>query len=88
MNSTSLVMSLPEANTISKFVIQLGKANVSCRCSEQKEREPLINLPLRTPSDDKLHFVEEPVEVMDPKLKHMRRSRVPIVKVRWNSAGS
>ncbi|GJR05059.1 putative reverse transcriptase domain-containing protein [Tanacetum coccineum] len=35
--------------------------------------------------DDKLHFVEELVEVMDRKIKQMRRSRIPIIKVRWNS---
>ncbi|GKD41493.1 putative reverse transcriptase domain-containing protein [Tanacetum coccineum] len=35
--------------------------------------------------DDKLHFVEEPVEVMDCEIKQMRRSRIPIIKVRWNS---
>nr|GFA99496.1 putative reverse transcriptase domain, ribonuclease H-like domain, aspartic peptidase domain protein [Tanacetum cinerariifolium] len=35
--------------------------------------------------DDKLHFVEEPVEVMDREVKQLRRSRVPIFKVRWNS---
>ncbi|GJX53454.1 putative reverse transcriptase domain-containing protein [Tanacetum coccineum] len=35
--------------------------------------------------DDKLHFVEEPVEIMDRKVKQLRRSRVPIFKVRWNS---
>ncbi|GJX80219.1 hypothetical protein Tco_0328368 [Tanacetum coccineum] len=35
--------------------------------------------------DDKLHFVEEPMEVMDREVKQLRRSRVPIVKVRWNS---
>nr|GFA45698.1 putative reverse transcriptase domain-containing protein [Tanacetum cinerariifolium] len=31
--------------------------------------------------DDKLHFVEEPVEVMDREVKQMRQSRVPIFKV-------
>ncbi|GJR14446.1 putative reverse transcriptase domain-containing protein [Tanacetum coccineum] len=31
--------------------------------------------------DDKLHFVEEPVEVMDCEVKQLRRSRVQIVKV-------
>ncbi|GKE06438.1 hypothetical protein Tco_1398456 [Tanacetum coccineum] len=31
--------------------------------------------------DDKLHFVEEPVEIMDRKVKRLRQSRVPIVKV-------
>ncbi|GKF50662.1 hypothetical protein Tco_0147129, partial [Tanacetum coccineum] len=30
--------------------------------------------------DDKLHFVEEPVEVMDREVKQLRRSRVLIVK--------
>ncbi|GJU69312.1 putative reverse transcriptase domain-containing protein [Tanacetum coccineum] len=35
--------------------------------------------------DDKLHFVEEPVEIIDHEVKRLRQSRVPIVKVRWNS---
>ncbi|GKE02795.1 putative reverse transcriptase domain-containing protein, partial [Tanacetum coccineum] len=35
--------------------------------------------------DDKLQFVEEPVEIMDREVKQLRRSRVPIIKVRWNS---
>ncbi|GJW41973.1 hypothetical protein Tco_0070772 [Tanacetum coccineum] len=35
--------------------------------------------------DDKLHFVEEPIEVMDPEIKQLKRSRIPIIKVRWNS---
>ncbi|GKB01799.1 putative reverse transcriptase domain-containing protein [Tanacetum coccineum] len=34
--------------------------------------------------DDKLHFVEEPVEIMDREVKHLKQSRIPIVKVRWN----
>nr|GEY59829.1 putative reverse transcriptase domain-containing protein [Tanacetum cinerariifolium] len=35
--------------------------------------------------DDKLHFVEEPVEVMDSEIKQLKRSCIPIIKVRWNS---
>ncbi|GKD78223.1 putative reverse transcriptase domain-containing protein [Tanacetum coccineum] len=35
--------------------------------------------------DDKLHFVEEPVELIDHKIKQLKRSRIPIIKVRWNS---
>nr|GEV77525.1 putative reverse transcriptase domain-containing protein [Tanacetum cinerariifolium] len=35
--------------------------------------------------DDKLHFVEEPMEIMDRKIKQLKRSRIPIIKVRWNS---
>ncbi|GJR82656.1 putative reverse transcriptase domain-containing protein [Tanacetum coccineum] len=35
--------------------------------------------------DDKLRFVEEPVEIMDREVKWLKQSRIPIVKVRWNS---
>nr|GEX21046.1 putative reverse transcriptase domain-containing protein [Tanacetum cinerariifolium] len=35
--------------------------------------------------DDKLCFVKEPVEIMDREVKRLRQSRIPIVKVRWNS---
>ncbi|GJW34846.1 hypothetical protein Tco_0057766 [Tanacetum coccineum] len=32
-----------------------------------------------------LHFVKEPVEIMDREVKILKRSKIPIVKVRWNS---
>ncbi|GKE18395.1 putative reverse transcriptase domain-containing protein [Tanacetum coccineum] len=35
--------------------------------------------------DDKLNFVEEPVEIMDREVKELRQSCILIVKVRWNS---
>ncbi|GKG37010.1 hypothetical protein Tco_0447183 [Tanacetum coccineum] len=35
--------------------------------------------------DDKLHLVEEPVEIMDREVKWLKQSRIPIIKVRWNS---
>nr|GEY94127.1 putative reverse transcriptase domain-containing protein [Tanacetum cinerariifolium] len=35
--------------------------------------------------DDKLHFVEEPVEIMDREIKWLRQSCILIIKVRWNS---
>ncbi|GJY95663.1 putative reverse transcriptase domain-containing protein [Tanacetum coccineum] len=34
-----------------------------------------------------LCFVEEPVEIMDREVKKLKRSRIPIVKVCWNSRG-
>ncbi|GKD26661.1 putative reverse transcriptase domain-containing protein [Tanacetum coccineum] len=34
---------------------------------------------------DKLQFVEEPVEIMDREVKWLKRSHIPLVKVRWNS---
>ncbi|GKF14992.1 hypothetical protein Tco_0056454 [Tanacetum coccineum] len=34
--------------------------------------------------DEKLNFVEEPVEIMDREVKQLKQIRIPIVKVRWN----
>lgn len=42
---------------------------------------PLDKIELKTD----LHFIEEPVEIMDREIKKLRQSRIPIVKVRWNS---
>nr|GEY93749.1 putative reverse transcriptase domain-containing protein [Tanacetum cinerariifolium] len=38
--------------------------------------------------DDKLHFVEEAVEIVDREVRQLKRSRIPLVKVRWNSKRS
>ncbi|GJU16940.1 putative reverse transcriptase domain-containing protein [Tanacetum coccineum] len=35
--------------------------------------------------DDKANFIKEPVKIMDREVKHLKQSRIPIVKVRWNS---
>nr|GFA54447.1 reverse transcriptase domain-containing protein [Tanacetum cinerariifolium] len=35
--------------------------------------------------DYKLHFVKEPVEIVDREVKRLKESRIPLVKVRWNS---
>nr|GFB74207.1 reverse transcriptase domain-containing protein [Tanacetum cinerariifolium] len=35
--------------------------------------------------DDKLYFVEEPVEIVDCEVKRLKQSRIPLVKVRRNS---
>ncbi|GKE03947.1 hypothetical protein Tco_1395965 [Tanacetum coccineum] len=35
--------------------------------------------------DDMLNFVEEPVEILEREFKKLKRSRIAIVKVRWNS---
>nr|GFB48953.1 putative reverse transcriptase domain-containing protein [Tanacetum cinerariifolium] len=35
--------------------------------------------------DDMLQFVEEPVEIMEWEVKRLKRSRIPLVKVRWDS---
>nr|GFA39667.1 reverse transcriptase domain-containing protein [Tanacetum cinerariifolium] len=35
--------------------------------------------------DNTLQFVEEPVEIMKREIKRLKQSRIPLVKVRWNS---
>ncbi|GKB12071.1 putative reverse transcriptase domain-containing protein [Tanacetum coccineum] len=35
--------------------------------------------------DDKLHFVKEPVEIIDHEVNRLKYSRIPIIKVLWNS---
>nr|GEW19923.1 hypothetical protein [Tanacetum cinerariifolium] len=35
--------------------------------------------------DDKLHMIEELVEIIDKEVKRLKQSRIPIIKVRWNS---
>ncbi|GJU77513.1 hypothetical protein Tco_1274583 [Tanacetum coccineum] len=47
--------------------------------------EPLV-MPLEgIHVDDKLQFVEEPIEIMEREIKRLKQSRIPLVKVRWNS---
>ncbi|GJZ14533.1 putative reverse transcriptase domain-containing protein [Tanacetum coccineum] len=48
--------------------------------------DELLAIPLdEIQVDDKLNFIEEPVEIMDREVKRLKQSRIPIVKVRWNS---
>ncbi|KAD4888067.1 hypothetical protein E3N88_20140 [Mikania micrantha] len=53
-------------------------------------RKCLADQDLQVPLDDirvdnTMHFVEKPVEIMDREVKKLKRSRIPIVKVRWES---
>ncbi|GJZ78606.1 hypothetical protein Tco_0643443 [Tanacetum coccineum] len=47
--------------------------------------EPLVVLLDGLNSDDKLYFVEEPLEIVGCEVKRLKRSQIPLVKVRWNS---
>nr|GEW89153.1 putative reverse transcriptase domain-containing protein [Tanacetum cinerariifolium] len=51
------------------------------KCSDKSLVIPMKELQL----DDKRNVVEEPVEIMDREVKQLKQSRIPIVKVRWNS---
>ncbi|GJY80832.1 hypothetical protein Tco_0493583 [Tanacetum coccineum] len=50
----------------------------------------LVDSTLQVPLDEinvdvKLNFMEEPVEILEREFKKLKRSRIAIVKVRWNS---
>ncbi|KAJ9561600.1 hypothetical protein OSB04_006760 [Centaurea solstitialis] len=48
--------------------------------------EETVVLPLdEIQIDGQLRASEEPIEILDREIKQLRRSRIPIVKVRWNS---
>ncbi|GJU93563.1 putative nucleotidyltransferase, ribonuclease H, partial [Tanacetum coccineum] len=47
--------------------------------------EPLAVLLDGLHFDDKLQFVEDPIEIMDHEVKRLKRSCIPLIKVRWNS---
>ncbi|GJS09531.1 reverse transcriptase domain-containing protein [Tanacetum coccineum] len=47
--------------------------------------EPLAVLLDGLHVDEKLHFVTEPVEIVDREVKWLKQIRIPLVKVRWNS---
>nr|GEU29743.1 hypothetical protein [Tanacetum cinerariifolium] len=51
--------------------------------------DPTLQVPLdEIRVDAKLNFVEECVEILDREFKKLKRSRIAIVKVRWNSKRS
>ncbi|GJZ14616.1 hypothetical protein Tco_0550293 [Tanacetum coccineum] len=67
---------------------QLSRVHSTFHVSNMKKclSDETIVIPLdEIQIDDKLHFVEEPVEIMDREVKRLKQSHIPIVKVRWNS---
>nr|GEX50586.1 putative reverse transcriptase domain-containing protein [Tanacetum cinerariifolium] len=67
---------------------QLSRVHSTFHVSKLKKcmaDEPLA-IPLdEIQVDDKLNFIEEPVEIMDREVKRLKQSHIPIVKVRRNS---
>ncbi|GKE59229.1 putative reverse transcriptase domain-containing protein [Tanacetum coccineum] len=63
---------------------QLSKVHITFHVSNLKKclsDEPLA-IPLdEIHIDDKLHFVEEPVEIMDHEVNQLKQIRIPIIKV-------
>nr|GEW90577.1 putative reverse transcriptase domain-containing protein [Tanacetum cinerariifolium] len=47
--------------------------------------EPLVMSLEGIHVDDKLQFMEEPIEIMEREIKRLKRSQIPLAKVYWNS---
>ncbi|GKD42071.1 putative reverse transcriptase domain-containing protein [Tanacetum coccineum] len=48
--------------------------------------DPALQIPLEEIQVyAKLNFVEEPIEILEQEIKKLKRSRIPFIKVRWNS---
>nr|GEZ27896.1 putative reverse transcriptase domain-containing protein [Tanacetum cinerariifolium] len=64
--------------------------SLSCTFHVSNLKKCYTDEPLAVPLDglhfdDKLHFVENPIEIMYREVKGLKQSRIPIMKVRWNS---
>nr|GFB14361.1 putative reverse transcriptase domain-containing protein [Tanacetum cinerariifolium] len=72
-----------------KGVVQFGKRgklNPRYICPFKCLSDEPLAIPLdELHIDDKLRFVEEPVEIVDREIKRLRQSRILIIKVKWNS---
>ncbi|GJU32989.1 putative reverse transcriptase domain-containing protein [Tanacetum coccineum] len=67
---------------------QLSRIHSTFHVSNLKKclSDELLAIPLdEVHIDEKLNFIEEPVEIMDRKVKRLNQSRIPIEKLRWNS---
>nr|GEU82669.1 putative reverse transcriptase domain-containing protein [Tanacetum cinerariifolium] len=67
---------------------QLSRVHNTFHVSNLKEclsDEPLVILLDEIHIDDKLYFVKEPVEIIDREVKRIKKSRIPIIRVRWKS---
>ncbi|GKB41631.1 hypothetical protein Tco_0886573 [Tanacetum coccineum] len=59
---------------------------VSCAKLKNCLAEPDVQVPLdEIEIDENLRFVEEPLKIMERDVKKLKRRRIPLVKVRWNS---
>ncbi|GJT59644.1 putative reverse transcriptase domain-containing protein [Tanacetum coccineum] len=77
-----------------KGVIRFGKRGKLNHCYigpfKILAKKCFVDEPLAIPFDeiqidDNLNFIGEPVEIMDREVKRLNKSRIPIMKVRWNS---
>ncbi|GJU18885.1 hypothetical protein Tco_1146851 [Tanacetum coccineum] len=78
------IVSIPHGDEI--LIIQgSGESWTHCLRTLCLSDESLVISLEEIQADDKLHFIEEPMEIMYQEVKRLKQSRIPIVKDRWNS---
>ncbi|GJX10115.1 putative reverse transcriptase domain-containing protein [Tanacetum coccineum] len=77
----SVVYKLELPQELSRVHNTFHVSNLKKYYSDEPLAVPLEGLHI----DDKFQFVEEPVEIMEREIERLKRSRIPLVKVRWNS---
>ncbi|GKE34915.1 hypothetical protein Tco_1454237 [Tanacetum coccineum] len=82
---------LAKAGTVAnrlELLEQLSRVHSTFHVSNLKKclADKTLAIPLdEIQIDEKLHFIEEPVKIMECEVKRLKQSRIPIIKVRWNS---
>ncbi|GKA64043.1 hypothetical protein Tco_0763649 [Tanacetum coccineum] len=83
-----LITKLPRSRGGLRLPKELSKVHDTFHVSNLKKC--LVDANMHVPLDEikvdkTIHFVEKPVEIMDREVKTLKCSKIPIVKVRWNS---
>nr|GEY17832.1 putative reverse transcriptase domain-containing protein [Tanacetum cinerariifolium] len=90
VHNTFHVSNLKKCHADEPLVVPLDGLHFDDKLQFVEDPKCYADEPLAVPLDglhfdDKLHFVEDPVEIVDREVKWLKRSRIPLVKVRWNS---
>nr|GEZ76957.1 reverse transcriptase domain-containing protein [Tanacetum cinerariifolium] len=82
VNNTFHVSNLKKCHADEPLAVPLDGLHFLKKChADEPLAVPLDGLHF----DDKLYFMEKPVEIVNREVKRLKRSRIPLVKVRWNS---
>nr|GEZ01915.1 putative reverse transcriptase domain-containing protein [Tanacetum cinerariifolium] len=85
------VRNLVVVGTLTFREAEIGESKmIRLELEQEMTKKCLADASLHVPLDEikvdkTLHFVEEPVEIMDREVKSLKRSRILLVKVCWNS---
>ncbi|GKA47096.1 putative reverse transcriptase domain-containing protein [Tanacetum coccineum] len=91
MAANTFLIMLPCQDTVAyrlKLPQELSCVHDTFHVSNLKKclAEPDVQVPLdEIEIDENLRFVEEPIEIVERDVKKLKRRRIPLVKVRWNS---